>query len=37
MVAKTWNKGNIPPILVRVETHTDTIEINMVGPQRTGN
>ena len=29
MLEKMWGKGNIPPLLVRVQTCTVTLEINM--------
>ena len=37
MLVRMCYKENIPSLLVRVETHLATIEINMTVPQKTGN
>jgi hypothetical protein len=34
MPVRIWNKGNIPPLLVGVQTFTTTMEVSMVVPQK---
>ena len=36
MLERVWNKGNIPALLVGVQTYTATLEINMVASQKIG-
>jgi hypothetical protein len=36
MLAKIWSSGNIPPLLVGVQTSISTLEINLVVSQKTG-
>ena len=37
MLERMWSKGNTPPLLVRVQTCTATLEINMVVSQKIWN
>jgi hypothetical protein len=37
MLASIWKKRNIPPLLVGLQTGTDTLEINLEVPQETEN
>ena len=37
VLERMWSKGNTPPLLVGVQTCTDTLEINMAVSQKTGN
>jgi hypothetical protein len=36
MHGRMWSKGNIPPLLVEVQTYTITTEINMTASQKLG-
>ena len=33
MLVRVWNKGNTPPLQMRVQIYTTTSEISMVGSQ----
>jgi hypothetical protein len=37
MLVRIWSKEKTPPLLVVVQTCTDTLKINMVIPQKIGN
>jgi hypothetical protein len=37
MLVKMWSKGNTPPLLVGMQTYTDTMEIDMAVPQKFSN
>lgn len=37
MLARMWRTGNIPPLLVAVQTCTTTLEINLAVSQKVGN
>ena len=37
MLERMWSKGNTPPLLVRMQTYTTTLEISMLIPQKIGN
>ena len=36
MLARMWRRKNTPPLLVRLQTGTTTLEINLEVPQKTG-
>ena len=37
MMERMWNKGNIPPLMVGVQTYSATLEINVSVSQKIGN